>query len=626
MPPIVRAVRRPVTWWVVAGFIVSLLVTTAATSHGPGTLGFRQVGHWVYNSDLGAAFHVDGGSDNVNARVNGVSAPAGSPVLQGEQDGYVLGRGQVTVFGKSNLAVLGNVPTGIAEQPVGIETPGGPYLVYRQHGQIVRLGDALQTVTVGSPVLSQVATPDGTLWVRTADHFCSLAPGASELSCAVSAPAGSTGSLTVLAGKPTFVDTSDQTLIPIGATSLGAAVSLNVPGGVPADAVVAQSDAAGRVAILTGNRLLLLDGAGKKPPITVSLQSSAFDEVATSGSAVAVLDTDDRMLETFRADGTPLGTRRLAGGQTAPSMTTGEDGRIYVDDAGGSVVEVVDGDGSINPVQIGQTSVPTASPPPTPAPPLRLNPTPPRPKPGPARPLPGHQQQRSKAGSAGGRRHHGASSRTVPVRSPAGPPISVPEPPPVPAPPPPPAPAPPHKPAHKPAHKRTHKPTRKRHKSKLKPPRKPTPPPAPKPPPASVPGPPGSLTTKTAGLQITVHWTAAKANGSPITGYQVTWQLAPGAIAVGIPTSGEVDVPGNQLHATVTVPSDIFSYVITVTAQNKIGTGPGVASKPVKPTGGTGVSPPGGVPTLPSALPSARPSTPPDVRPSVPPSVATAPH
>lgn len=94
----------------------------------------------MFNSVLGTVFHIDGASRNVDAQL-GLPADPGSQVVQGETGGYVVGGNRIIEFGKSDLAVGKVTAPAAQERPVALEIAGGPYLVYRQAGQIVRLGD-----------------------------------------------------------------------------------------------------------------------------------------------------------------------------------------------------------------------------------------------------------------------------------------------------------------------------------------------------------------------------------------------------------------------------------------------------------------------------------------------------
>src|SRR2546430_993938 len=83
-------------------------------------------------------------------------------------------------------------------RPVVREVVGGPYLVYRNAGQIVRLGDPVATVPASGQVSAAVTTSDGTLWVSRSDGaLCQLPKGAARLACPAQIPQGHKGSLSV---------------------------------------------------------------------------------------------------------------------------------------------------------------------------------------------------------------------------------------------------------------------------------------------------------------------------------------------------------------------------------------------------------------------------------------------
>jgi len=138
-----------------------------------GTLGsapaqaMRQAGHWVYNGPLGEVVHVNGGSKHVDSTVRVAGVTPANEVTQDDQHGYVIDQrnGRVIVFGKSSLKVDSTLSLGTSEQPVVLETFGGPYLVYGQGGTIVRLGSPAATIRAGGRLASAIATTDGTVWV-----------------------------------------------------------------------------------------------------------------------------------------------------------------------------------------------------------------------------------------------------------------------------------------------------------------------------------------------------------------------------------------------------------------------------------------------------------------------------
>jgi hypothetical protein len=561
MTRIARAIRRPVAWWTVAALILGTFVGLSALGRGAPAVAFQQAGHWVYNATVGAVFRVDGGGKSVDAEVRGVQAEAGSQVVQGSTNGYVVRADGVIVFGKSDLTVKSTVRIGIPEEPVGIEAQGGPYLVYRQHGQIVRLGDQQQTITVGSVVSSAIATADGALWVRNAEQFCQLAPGSTALACQLPAQAGDAGALLSVAGKPAFANLSKRTLTPLTGDTAGRAVPMDVTGSLPTTSVVAQSDVNGRIPILAGQRLLLVDAAGAKKAESINLPPGRYDAVAATGAAVAVLDTDKRVVRTFAADGKPLHTHELSkkkgDHKGGPRVTAGQDGRIYIDDETGEVVTVVDGDGTVSEVDVdgGNKPVsPAATEKPTPSP---STPTPsstptstPTSTPPTHRPIlppipvtlgPGRPRSTETVEPRTPERKPGRTETTRPTTPP------------------------PSKPTAKPTSKPTTKPT--------------SPPPA-------APGAPGSVSAKPGNGNATVSWTAARANGAAITRYKVSFRTAPGTYVVGLPASGSVTVAGSTRSHSFSELLSFGDYIFTVSATNRVGTGPAVDSKVTQMSGG----------------------------------------
>ncbi|MFF0338338.1 fibronectin type III domain-containing protein [Kribbella sp. NPDC004875] len=553
MTRIARAIRRPVAWWTVAALVLGTFVGYSALGRGAPAVAFQQAGHWVYNATLGAVFRVDGGGKNVDAEVRGVRTGAGSQVVQGTTNGYVVNSDGVIVFGKSDLTVKTTVRIGIPEEPIGIEAQSGPYLVYRQHGQIVRLGDQQQTVTVGSVVSSAIAAADGALWVRDANNFCKLAPASTELACTLPSQAGDAGALLSVGGKPAFANLSKRTLTPLTGDTAGRAVPMSVGGALPTDSVVAQADVGGRIPILAGQRLLLVDAAGAKAAESVTLPPGHYDSVAATGAAVAVLDAGKRVVRTFAPDGKPLHTHELkkkAGNHKGgPRVTAGQDGRIYIDDETGEVVTVVDGDGTVSevdtdggnkPVSPAATEKPTPSSTPTPtAPTPSSTPT-------------------------------STPPSTPPSRRPILPPIHVTV-----------GPGKPRStetvapPEHKPRKTETTKPT--------PPPSRPTTtkPTVTKPtaPPAAAPGAPGAVSAKPGNGKATVTWNAARANGAAITSYKVSFRIAPGTFVVGLPESGTATVSGGTRSHSFGQLLNGGGYIFTVSATNRVGTGPAVDTK-----------------------------------------------
>jgi len=244
-------------------------------------------GHWVFNGDLQMAFHVDGSTGEVDAQA-GVPGDTGSQVYQGDTSGYVVGDERITEFGKSSLEVEGSSATETADElPIGIEAAGGPYLVYRDIGKIVRLGKDPLSIDIGGPVGTPVATRDGTVWLpRTSAGFlCELRPGASATSCPVLLPEGDQGAMTVVDDRPMFVDTTADLLHAVEPDRLGAGLELGID--APDTARVASTDVDGRVVMLSGNTMHLVDSGvdparAPVPPDTVDLPDGEVARVDAS--------------------------------------------------------------------------------------------------------------------------------------------------------------------------------------------------------------------------------------------------------------------------------------------------------------------------------------------------------
>ncbi|MEC3979281.1 fibronectin type III domain-containing protein, partial [Amycolatopsis sp. H20-H5] len=332
---------------------VTLALTGAAKP--PGGMQFLPVGHWVYNLAAQSAFHVDGATSSIDAQAP-VPGDEGSQVVQGDTSGYVVGSGRITEFGKSNLSVERSVTPPSAEPPVGVETAGGPYLVYRDSGQIVRLGDPAATLTAGGPVGDPVATGDGTLWLfRTGSGLlCEVPRGADRISsCPATAAKGHTGVLTLVADQPRFVDTTDGTIRTLGPAGFGASIPLGVKASPGSSA--AANDVSGRVAILdrAGHRLYLVDaGNPAVRPVTVPLPDGDYAVPVSTGSVVALVDKKSGTLLTYDGAGKPTGSKPIPPEAGPPRLTRGEDARVYVDGAQGAHVLVVDHDGKIADVPV----------------------------------------------------------------------------------------------------------------------------------------------------------------------------------------------------------------------------------------------------------------------------------
>lgn len=451
---------------VVTIVVVSVAALTAAITGAAKPLpGLREIpgGHWVYNSLLQSAFHIDGGTAGIDAQA-AVPGDRGSQVVQGDTNGYVVGDARITGFGKSDLTAGAPQTPPSGEVPVGVETAGGPYLVYRQAGQIIRLGDPPATMSAGGPVGDPVATSDGTLWLpRIASSLlCRLDRGAEQVSsCPVPLPAGHSGALTLVGDKLYFVDTSDGVVRAVEAGGLGEPVPMGLDAG--ADLRTAANDVSGRVAVLDAqrNRLHLVDPAsGPRRPITVSLPAGQYDTPVAAGSVVVVVNRTSGKLLTFDATGRQMDEKPLPPDEGTARIVRGEDSHIYVDGGQGTHVLVVAKDGKVTDVPVvpptGKTEQPV-----------------------PAQPAPGQQVVAPPVEQRG----PGGRPEPNPGADGGRPGPANPNP----------------------------------------PPRQPSPPVTPPAVPASPPGaPPGVSATGEAGA-VAVAWGAAPANRADVTSYRISW-------------------------------------------------------------------------------------------------------
>ncbi|WP_256334613.1 fibronectin type III domain-containing protein [Lentzea albidocapillata] len=514
--------------WPLLGLVIAVVATvtlalTGAAKQVPG-LEFMPAGHWIANLDLGLAVHVDGATKKSDAQVSVPGLTPGTQVVQDETRGYVVGEDDVTIFGKSTLSVEATVPVPVkGERSVSIETAGGAYSVFRQSGQIVRLGLDPQVMSAGGPVGSPVATSDGAVWVHRTDSgtICRVARGATSLDCRPMAPAGHSGGLTVSGDRVLFVDTTADTMSVVEAKGLGAAVKLGAD--VPPDARIAPADAAGKVAVLdpSANRIHLVEArvdekgalAEQRPPAaTVQLPPGEYDGPSVSGESVVLLDHKNSSVRTYDNQGRPKHSMPIPQEKGRPELVRGEDARVYVDGGEGKHVVVVDKDGSLQPVPV-----------------IAAKPDAPRqPVPPPTEP-----------------------TTDKPADKPADRPVAPPN---TGRPVPPPA--------------------------RTDPPRTPPPPQTPPPIPVTPPGMPQNLAIAITTQQVdaTVTWGAAPANGAPVTAYHVSWQSDGGR-------SGSASVPGTTLSYVINGiwQGTDHPFTVTVVAQNSAGRGTPATARQVPP-------------------------------------------
>lgn len=472
---------------------------------------FLQAGHWVANPGLGQLFHVNGASKNVDAQATVPGIEPGSQVVQGDTNGYVVGSTKILEFGKSSLGVEKSTDLPTGERPVAIEVAGGPYLVFREAGRVVRLGERSATISASGSLGEPVASRDGTLWVNRIDtgSLCQLPKYAEAFSCPAVAPQGHTGGLTIVGDKPVFVDTTADKLTAIEATGFGESVDIGLD--VPPTSRLASSDIGGRVPILdpAGHRMHLIDTAGlskDRPavaPVTVDLPAGEYSGPATAGSSVVLLDRGRNSVLTYASDGKQQKVTPVPVETGEPRLSRGEDERVYVDGAEGKHVVVVDPDGAVSQVPVVGTEKPAESRQPV-APPVE-NSEP-----------PGNQD---------------GTQPSVPSR-----PVT---------------PKPPAKPTSNPP-------------STPKPP--PDPPAPPKAQPASVPGMPASVTATVGAGKATISWGAAPANGADVTAYHLTWKPASGS-------GGSATVDGGVRSRLLSNLTGGVAYQVTVVAENSAGRG-----------------------------------------------------
>lgn len=345
----------------------------AVVSGGAGSasgLQLQQPGHWVASPELNSVSFVNGSSKSIDAQVPVPGLEPGSQVVQGDTSGYVIGPSRVIEFGKSNLAVQHTIAVPTGERSIGIETPGGPYLVFREAGEVMRLGSSPQMISAGGALGDPVATPDGTLWLHRTDAgvLCELPKDAAQITCPGLLPSGHSGALTVVGASAAFVDTTSNVIQPVTTDGLGKAERLNVD--PSPDARVSPAAADGRVAILEPNssRMYFVDAADlsgatpARPPVTVDLPQSVYSNPTASESSVVLLDLTHNTVLTYGPDGVQRQATPIPPETGQPELARGEDNRVYVDGGEGKHVLVVDSGGAVSQVPVEGAKPPVAPP------------------------------------------------------------------------------------------------------------------------------------------------------------------------------------------------------------------------------------------------------------------------
>jgi hypothetical protein len=367
-----RRARLPLALLVGASLLAVTAAVSAADGSAPG-LRFAPGGHWFASPALDLVFHINGSARTVDAQTTVDGIEPGSQVVQGDTSGYVVSQSRIVEFGKSSLSVEQSVVTPTGERPVAVEVAGGPYLVYREAGTVVRLGDSPATIPAGGALGEPVTTPDGTLWLHRPDSgvICKLARGADRMSCPAAAPAGNSGALTVVRERPVFVDTTANTLSPVTDGGLGRPTRIGVD--APPTARVAPADVDGRVAILdpAGQRMYLVDGTAlgtdrdSAAPVTVDLPDGAYAAPSATRSSVVLLDRRGNTVLTYSGSGERLREVEVPPDAGEPSLRRGEDERVYVDGTEGTHVLVVDHVGGVGQVPVPGGEQAATSPTPT---------------------------------------------------------------------------------------------------------------------------------------------------------------------------------------------------------------------------------------------------------------------
>lgn len=328
---------------VVGGLVAGALIGSSSSSPA---MALAPIGHWVFNGGQAAALHVDPGTGRVDAAVAVPEARDVSMVVQGPEAAYVVSPTKVTVFGKSTLSVdSSHELTDVAGLPTPIETVGGPYLVYRTSGVVVRLGVPPASIQSGGALTRPTYTDEGVVWIERADSgdVCSIAAQQDSTSCAAKVDPSRPHALTVVDGIAGVVDLAGGMFTPI---SGGSARSIGMP--LPLDAKVADrttSDGMLPVVLPSGapELLLLPVGANAARGVTKTpLPPGSYDEPLATDTSATVVDARSGTLRSFGSDG----ARR--GEQASPAavgglLHRGADGDAYLDGQGGSKAFIVRG-------------------------------------------------------------------------------------------------------------------------------------------------------------------------------------------------------------------------------------------------------------------------------------------
>lgn len=495
----------------VAGALTAAL-TGAATPLPAGQ--FALSGHWVFNSLLRLAMHIDGATTHIDAHAQ-VDGEPGSQVVQSDTHGYVVGPSTITQFDKATLSAQDSISPPAEEVPAPVEGVGGPYLAYRNAGMLMRMGDPPTVIRVGGAFGTPILTDDGTVWLyrQDAGRICTVGKDAVGVGgCPVGVEPGHPGVLTIVDNRPAFVDVFAGTLHMVEKDSLGEAVKLG--DSLSPTARPATRDVGGRVAILDPQRFTLTIAASRNPPdkpVTVALPPGDYEGPLSTGEVVVLVDKRTGTVLTYTPEGVRKDSKQIKQKTDKPRLSQGEDHRVYVEDADGTQVLVVAREGTVQDVSTAERPAQTQA------------------------PVPASNtgdQKDNRAAAPPPSQSSSQSSRPVqPPRQPAGPPAK---------------------------------------------PEQPTTTPSPPPVPPGRPGAPGSVSATVGSNSVVVKWGPAVDNRAAITSYQVSWRAGTGQ-------TGSVTVGAAVRQTPVNGLTNGVSYVFTVTATNRMGTGPGASSSAVVP-------------------------------------------
>lgn len=330
---------------IVALVVIGGLVTTRSALPA---VALAPAGHWVVNTASGSALHVDAGTGSVSSRVE---LPAGTPevqmALQGPERGYLVSEGSVTVFGRSTLTVesIELLPAGGQEVPVGIETIGGPYLVYRQAGTVIRLAVPPVSILAGGPLRRPTAADDGTVWVHRDDSgdVCRIAAAANDLDCVANFPTDRPGDLTTVGSDAALVDLGADTLTFVSEDGPGQLRPLGVD--LPADALVSDhSTSAGLLPVLDpgwSELVLVPVGESAGAALRTPLPPGRWTAPLAAGSITVLLDTATGTVMSVDAAGREVARKELGAPPADTGLVRGGDGNVYLDGADGAQTVVV---------------------------------------------------------------------------------------------------------------------------------------------------------------------------------------------------------------------------------------------------------------------------------------------